>query len=116
LVTYNDGRGLLVAVYTDYHWAIGFTNLPLRFPINVSATFSFDKVGPYQFTGTAVPDCIQKNAAELVPYSTENAEVLAQVLLTKCADLQSHYVDLGMALYNSSRPDVEKAVNNALET
>lgn len=58
--------------------------------------------------------CLRSQMRSIVPYSNENAETLAQVVLTKCAEAENRFVSLGMALFNSSREEVQKIVGNAL--
>lgn len=58
--------------------------------------------------------CLHSQMREIVPYSNEGAETLAQVVITKCAESEKKFVSLGMALFNASRVDVEKIVGDAL--
>lgn len=58
--------------------------------------------------------CLRSQMRSIVPYSNENAETLAQVVLTKCAEAESRFVSLGMALFNASREEVQKIVGSAL--
>ena len=59
--------------------------------------------------------CLHSQMRQIVPYSNENAETLAQVVITKCKDAEKKFVSLGMALFNAPRVDVEKIVGQALE-
>jgi len=58
--------------------------------------------------------CLKKNMVEIVPYSDERAEVLAQVVLTKCEPEEDRFVSVGVALLNVSRAQVEREVRQAL--
>jgi hypothetical protein len=59
--------------------------------------------------------CLHSQMRQIVPYSTESAETLAQVVITKCEVAEKKFVSLGMALFNASRSDVEQIVGQALE-
>jgi hypothetical protein len=59
--------------------------------------------------------CLHSQMRQIVPYSNESAETLAQVVITKCEDAEKKFVSLGMALFNASRSDVEQIVGQALE-
>jgi len=50
--------------------------------------------------------CLASKMRSIVPYSNENAEVLSQVLITKCSEAENKFVRLGMALFNTSRVDM----------
>ncbi len=58
--------------------------------------------------------CIRSQMREIVPYSNESAETLSQVVLTKCAEAEEKFVRLGVALFNTSRAEMEKVVQEAL--
>jgi hypothetical protein len=58
--------------------------------------------------------CLKKNMRDIVPYSSERAEVLAQVVLTKCAPEEERFVSVGVALLNVPRAQVEREVRQAL--
>lgn len=58
--------------------------------------------------------CERAQMQAIVPYSNESAEVLAQVVLTKCQDTEEKFVSTGMALFNVSRAEMEKVVSDAL--
>jgi hypothetical protein len=58
--------------------------------------------------------CLNSQMREIVPYSDESAETLAQVVITKCAASEKKFVSLGVALFNASRASVEKIVSDAL--
>jgi hypothetical protein len=58
--------------------------------------------------------CLASQMRSIVPYSNENAEVLSQVVITKCSEAENKFVRLGMALFNTSRVDMEKLVVPAL--
>ncbi|WP_292530438.1 hypothetical protein [Methylocystis sp.] len=59
--------------------------------------------------------CLHSQMRQIVPYSNESAETLAQVVITKCEDAEKKFISLGMALFNASRAEVEKIVGQALE-
>ncbi|MGE0235275.1 hypothetical protein [Methylocystis sp.] len=59
--------------------------------------------------------CLRSQMRQIVPYSSESAETLAQVVITKCEESEQKFVSLGMALFNASRAEVEKIVSQALE-
>jgi hypothetical protein len=59
--------------------------------------------------------CLTEQMKELVPYSEEVAETLSQVIVTKCADFEQKFISLGVAIYGSSKEDLEKLVNHAVE-
>ncbi len=67
-------------------------------------------------TANAYGVCIQNEMKQLVPLSNEGAETLAQVIITKCADIEQHYVELAMAMYGASRAQVEDLIHDPLET
>ena len=50
----------------------------------------------------------------IVPYSNENAETIAQVIITECKPQEEHFVELGMAIYGSSKSEMEKIVQDAI--
>ena len=66
--------------------------------------------------GREYNECIQTQLKEIVPFSNEGAETLAQAITTKCADREQHFVDLGMAIYGMSRAEVQKTIADTLET
>jgi len=59
--------------------------------------------------------CIRTQMRSIVPYSSENAETLAKVILTKCEDAEAKFISLGMALFNTSREEIQRIVGPALE-
>ena len=58
--------------------------------------------------------CLKKTMRDIVPYSSERAEVLAQVVLTKCAAEEDRFISVGVALLNVPRAQVEREVRQAL--
>ena len=60
-------------------------------------------------------NCIQSQMKQLVPLSNEGAETLAQVIITKCGDIEQRYVELSMAMYGVSRAQVEDAIHGPIE-
>jgi hypothetical protein len=60
-------------------------------------------------------ECIQNQMKQLVPLSNEGAETLAQVITTKCEDIEQRYVELSIAMYGVSRAQVEDAIHDSLE-
>jgi hypothetical protein len=58
--------------------------------------------------------CTQGQMRQIVPYSSENAEVLAQVILTNCREAENRFVSLGVALFNAPRAEVERIVGAGL--
>ena len=58
--------------------------------------------------------CEQSQMRLIVPYSNESAETIAQVVLTKCDEAEQKFVSLGMALFNVSKADMKKVVDEAL--
>lgn len=66
--------------------------------------------------GKEYDECIQDQMKEIIPYSNEGAETIAQVIITKCADKEAHFVDVGMAIFGVSRRDLESTIHDALET
>ena len=58
--------------------------------------------------------CLKKTMRDIVPFSNERAEVLAQVVLTKCAAEEDRFVSVGVALLNVPRAQVEREVRQAL--
>ncbi len=59
--------------------------------------------------------CLHTQMRQIVPYSNESAETLAQVVITKCEEAEKKFVSLGMALFNAPRAEVEKIVGQGLE-
>jgi hypothetical protein len=60
--------------------------------------------------------CIRTQMKEIVPYSNEGAETLAQVIQTNCSAVEQHFIELAMAIYGTSRSEVEKTVGDAVES
>ena len=58
--------------------------------------------------------CVKKALREIVPFSDERAEVLAQVVLTKCASEEERFISVGVAALNAPRAQVEREVRQAL--
>lgn len=58
--------------------------------------------------------CLKKNMVEIVPYSDERAEVIAQVVLTKCEAEEERFVSVGVALLDAPRAQVAREVRQAL--
>jgi hypothetical protein len=58
--------------------------------------------------------CRQSQMRNIVPYSNENAETLAQVVLTNCKDAEDKFVSLGVALLNIQRSEVQTLISTAL--
>ncbi len=58
--------------------------------------------------------CLAAQMRSIVPYSNENAETLSQVVITKCAEAEAKFVKVGMALFNTSRAEMERIVGPAL--
>jgi hypothetical protein len=58
--------------------------------------------------------CTQTQMRQIVPYSGESAETLAQVILTNCSEAEEKFIRLGVALFNNTRADVERSVRTAL--
>ncbi len=59
--------------------------------------------------------CLLSQMKELVPFSNESAETLAQVIVTKCSEAEKKYVSLGVAFYGGSKSDMQKLVRDAVE-
>ncbi|MGD0635050.1 MAG: hypothetical protein ABSA13_12365 [Beijerinckiaceae bacterium] len=59
-------------------------------------------------------NCLRTQMREIVPFSNESAETLAQVVITKCSDAEKKYVSLGMAFYGAAKADMEKVVRDAV--
>lgn len=59
--------------------------------------------------------CMRKVMRDIVPYSNENAETLAQVIITRCQEQEKKFVSLGVALYGASKSDVERIVTSRVE-
>jgi hypothetical protein len=59
--------------------------------------------------------CMRKVMRDIVPYSSENAETLAQVIITRCQTEEKKFVSLGVALYGASKSDVERIVTQRVE-
>lgn len=60
--------------------------------------------------------CMTQQMRTLVPYSSEGAEVLAQVVITNCAAAEEKFVSLGVALLNLPRADIQRIVSDHLAT
>jgi hypothetical protein len=58
--------------------------------------------------------CRQSQMRNIVPYSNESAETLAQVVLTNCKDAEDKFVSLGVALLNMQRSEVQTLLSNSL--
>ena len=58
--------------------------------------------------------CLTTQMKDLVPYSTESAEVLAQVILTNCVEAEKKVVSYGIALFGNTRAESEKIVSEIL--
>jgi hypothetical protein len=59
--------------------------------------------------------CMRKVMRDIVPYSSENADTLAQVIITRCQTEEKKFVSLGVALYGASKADVERIVTTRVE-
>ncbi len=59
--------------------------------------------------------CMRKVMKDIVPYSSENAETLAQVIITRCQAEEKKLMSLGVALYGASKTDVERIVTQRVE-
>ncbi len=59
--------------------------------------------------------CMRKVMRDIVPYSTENADTLAQVIITRCQTEEKKFVSLGVALYGASKADVERIVTTRVD-
>jgi len=59
--------------------------------------------------------CLMGQMKEIVPFSNEGAETLAQVIITKCADAEKKFISLGVAFYGASKADLKKIVKDAVE-
>ncbi|MDB5509210.1 MAG: trypsin-like serine protease with C-terminal domain containing [Hyphomicrobiales bacterium] len=59
--------------------------------------------------------CMRDQMKQLVPYSNESAEILAQVVVTKCAEAEKKFVSLGIAMFGASRETVERLVTQRLD-
>lgn len=59
-------------------------------------------------------ECIKTQMRTIVPFSNENAETLAQVILTKCEEAENKFVSLGMALTNKSRAEIQTVMGQNL--
>ena len=59
--------------------------------------------------------CMRKVMKDIVPYSSENAETLAQVIITRCQTEEKKLMSLGVALYGASKTDVERIVTQRVE-
>ena len=59
--------------------------------------------------------CLAFQMREIVPYSNEGAETLAQVIVTKCQDVEQKFTSLALAIYGTSRADMERAVSESVE-
>ncbi|MEK4032755.1 hypothetical protein WOC76_02485 [Methylocystis sp. IM3] len=60
-------------------------------------------------------ECISAQMKEIVPFSNENAETLAQVIIGKCEQAEKRSISLGVAFYGASQPDMSKGVKDAIE-
>jgi hypothetical protein len=61
-------------------------------------------------------ECIGSQMKQVVPYSNESGEVLSQVIITNCHPQEQHVIDLIVAIYGSSRLEVEKIIKEAVES
>ena len=59
--------------------------------------------------------CMRRVMRDIVPYSNENADTLAQVVITRCQTEEKKFVSLGVALYGASKADVERIVTARVE-
>ncbi len=59
--------------------------------------------------------CLLNQMKEIVPFSNESAETLAQVIITKCAESEKKYVSLGVAFYGGSKSEMQKIVKDAVD-
>ncbi len=64
--------------------------------------------------GAEYRGCIETQMRALVPFSNESAEILSQVILTKCQDSENKFVSLGMALFNKPRAEVQAVIDKQL--
>jgi hypothetical protein len=60
-------------------------------------------------------NCVRSQMKQVVPYSSESAEVLSQVIITNCHPQGQHVIDLIIAIYGASRPEVEKIIKEGVE-
>jgi len=68
----------------------------------------------FKQVGDEYTNCINTNMKEILPYSNEGAETIAQVILTKCFYIQNKFVDLMLALSGGSRESAEKLVSDSI--
>ena len=59
--------------------------------------------------------CMRKVMQDIVHDCYENAEPLAQVIITRCQTEEKKFVSLGVALYGASKSDVERIVTQRVE-
>ena len=65
--------------------------------------------------GKEYSDCIDNEMKTVVPYSTEGAETLAQVVITKCDHIAAKFVETWIVLFELSRSEAERIINTALK-
>ena len=59
--------------------------------------------------------CIGAQMKQIVPYSNENAETLAQVIETNCSGQEQHFVEVTVAISGQSSAAIESSIHDALE-
>jgi hypothetical protein len=59
--------------------------------------------------------CIRSEMKQIVPYSSESGEVLSRVIVTNCHLKEQQVTDLVIAIYGSSRSEVEKIIKEGVE-
>lgn len=59
-------------------------------------------------------NCMRAIMKEIAPYSDESAEIVAQVVITRCAKQEQKFVSLGIAVYGASKVDVERIVSERM--
>ena len=87
---------------------------PIKPEPNAEAVAARDKL--MSNAGNEYNACIQSDLKDIVPYSSESAEIIAQVIITKREESQRHFTELSMALFGLSKSDAEKRVSDALDT
>jgi hypothetical protein len=59
-------------------------------------------------------ECIKDNMVNIVPYSNESAEILSQVITTKCKQAEDKFVSLGVAIFNVSKDEMKKIISSTI--
>jgi hypothetical protein len=59
-------------------------------------------------------ECLAREAASLIPYSAEGAEIIANVSETNCRSERSHLTTLVQGLYGTS-PETRKALDDIVD-